>query len=33
MAEDPSKSLFTFERLIIEVQRGISCDWAVSAAG
>jgi hypothetical protein len=33
MAEDPSKSLFTFEYLITERQRDIACDWAVSAAG
>jgi len=33
MAEDPSKSLFTFELLIIEMQRDTVYDGAISAAG
>jgi hypothetical protein len=33
MAEDPSKSLFTFEHLIIEKQWGIAYDWSATAAG
>lgn len=33
MAEDPSKSLFTFENLIIGRQWDIACDWVASAAG
>jgi hypothetical protein len=33
MAEDPSKSLFTFEHLSIEKQWHIACDWIASAAG
>ena len=31
MAEDPSKSLFTFEHLFFEMQWGFSCDPIVSA--
>ena len=33
MAEDPSKSLFTFEHFIIERQPDTVCDEAISAAG
>ena len=32
MAEDPSKSLFTFEHPGIERQWHTLCDWTVSAA-
>ncbi len=31
MAEDPSKSLFTFEYFIIEGQGRVACSWAVPA--
>jgi len=33
MAEDPSKSLFTFEHLIIEMRYDTVCDGAIYAAG
>jgi hypothetical protein len=33
MAEDPSKSLFTFEPFIIERQGKTACSWVVPATG
>jgi hypothetical protein len=33
MAEDPSKSLFTFKYFIIEGQGKSACSWTVPATG